>query len=177
MAGVVLIPGQTMAFPLGDQHQYDEAIRGYLDIKKSYPVQNWDIISTVDELGIINGYGYHTEIWEFVRDLTNPDMKQVKFTTPYVFLFVEKKPIDIANKNSRPLTRADADRPFPVIQSGQLTEFYYGNVDNRRTLEAKAYFWAEDYLRSHSDMTVFLETDNMKIYKIDQHKKDIVLNK
>lgn len=175
---VLVIPGQKMNFPPGDQHQYDEAIRGYLDIKANYPLKNWDIISPVDELGIIVGYGFHTELWEFVRNLEDKDKRTIEFKTPYVFLFVEKVPMDIMGDDFRPITPEDASKPFPVTTSGQLTEFYYGsNVENRRILEAKAYYWAEDYMKNHTDMKVFMDTPRYKIYEIYQGKDEVILTK
>lgn len=175
---VLLVPGQRMDFPPGDQHQYDEAMRGYLDIKKNYPLKHWVIISPVDELGVIYGYGYHYELWEFVRDLADSEVKQLTFTTPYAFLFIEKVPIDIINNEVRSITREDAEMPFPVANTPNLTEFYYGfGYQNRRILQAKAYYWAEEYIKTHKDMEVFLDTPNMKIYKIYQGKDKVILKK
>jgi hypothetical protein len=178
MLCVWLVPSQKLEFPLGDFHQYDEAMRGYLDIKKNYPFKNWVIISPVDELGVTYGYGYHYELWEFVRDLEDPNVPELTFTTPYVFLYVEKVPIDIMTNDFRPITRADAEKPFPVATSGALTEFYYGaNIQNRRILQAKAYYWAEEYLKNHQDMKVFMDTPNMKIYEIYQDDIEVILKK
>jgi hypothetical protein len=175
---VWFLPGQKSVFPLGDFHQYDEAMRGYLDIKSSYPFKNWVIISPVDELGVILGYGYHYELWEFVRDLEDSDKHEIKFTTPYAFLYVEKVPIDIMKNDFRPITREDAEMPFPIATTGALTEFYYGaNIQNRRILQAKAYYWAEEYMKKNKDMKVFLETPNMKIYEIDQGQKEVIIRK
>ncbi|MEX1029634.1 MAG: hypothetical protein WDZ91_06260 [Paenibacillaceae bacterium] len=174
---VLVVPGQRMEFPLGDQHQYDESIRAYLDIKADYPLKNWDIISPVDELGLIRGYGYHTELWEFVRDIEDTELRNQEFSTSYVFLFVEKIPIDITKEEIRPITLQDAESTFPVVTNGLLTEFYYGDIDNRRILQAKAYYWAEDYMKHNTDMTVYLDTPNMKIYKIYQGKDKVILIK
>ncbi|HEX7055755.1 MAG TPA: hypothetical protein VF260_00985 [Bacilli bacterium] len=174
---VFAVPGQWMKLPSGEMRQYDEAVRGYLDINANYPKQLWDIISSVDELGMIYGNGYHTELWEFVRDLDDPDQKALVFSTPYVFLFVEKIPIASALHDVRPISRKDAKKPFPVARGQALTEFYYGSSENRRILMAKAYYWAEEYRKSHRDMTVFLETDKYIIYKITQGKNKVVLEK
>lgn len=175
---VLNIPGQKMVFPPGDQHQYDEAIRAYLDIKENYPLLNWDIISPVDELVLTRGYGYHTELWEFVRNLDNPEKRTLKFLTPYVFLFIEKVPVDIMGNDFRPIKPEDATMPFPVATDGMLTEFYYGsNLQNRRILQAKAYYWAEEYMKTNQDMKVYMETPNYKIYEIYQDGKMVSLNK
>ena len=174
---IMWFPGQKAQFPPGDQHQYDEAVRAYLDIKKSYPLLLWDIISPVDELGMIKGYGFHTELWEFVRDLDDPGMRTIRFTTPYVFLFVEKVPIDIMGSDFRPIAFEDAAKPFPVATDSNLTEFYYGShIENRRILEAKAYYWAEEYLKTHQEMKVYMETERYKIYEVYQGKDEVVLN-
>lgn len=180
MLWVLLIPGEKVNFPLGDQHQYDESIRAYLDIKENYPLKNWDIISPVDELGLIQGYGYHTEIWEFVRNIEDKDREKLEFKTSYVFLFIEKIPIDIANEDIRPIAIEDAEAEFPVITNGSLTEFYYGNVKNRRIIQAKAYYWAEHYMKNNKnnkDMKVIMDTPYMKIYEIYQGKNEVILTK
>jgi len=176
---VLFVPGQKMSNPTNDLQQYDEAVRGYLDIKAKYPLKSWDIISPIDELGLIRGYGYHTELWEFVRDIDDPNVKDLKFATPYVFLFVEKIPLDILGlRDYRPVTVKEAEMPFPVHVSGPLTEFYYWfNLQNRRILEAKAYYWAEEYMRSNDDIKVILETPNYKIYEIYQGKDKVILTK
>jgi hypothetical protein len=176
---ILFVPGQKMIHPKNDLQEYDEAVRGYLDIKANYPLKSWNIISPVDELGLIRGYGYHTELWEFVRDIDDPDLLRLKFTTPFVFLFVEKVPLDILGlRDYRPVTLEEAEMPFPVHVSGPLTEFYYWfNLQNRRILEAKAYYWAEDYLENNKDMKVFLETSNYKIYIIFQNKDEVILTK
>ncbi|MEX2416684.1 MAG: hypothetical protein WD424_11105 [Paenibacillaceae bacterium] len=177
MLWVLFVPGQKVDFPQGDRHQYDESIRAYLDIKGNYPLKNWDVISPVDELGLIQGYGYHTELWEFVRNIEDSDKKLIEFKTSYVFLFVEKVPIDIANEDIRPISLQDAESSFPVVTTGLLTEFYYGDIQNRRILQAKAYYWAEDYMKNNNDIKVFLDTPNMKIYEIYQGKDTVTLTK
>lgn len=175
---VLLVPGAKMEYSQGTIRQYDEAIRGYLDIKKNYPFKSWVIISPVDELGVVYGYGFHYELWEFVRDLEAQDKQELKFTTPYLFLYVEKIPIDIITNDFQPITHEDAEMAFPVSDTNDLTEFYYvSNIQNRRILQAKAYYWAEEYMKKNKDMKVFLETPNMKIYEINQGQKDVIIRK
>jgi len=177
VASVLTIPGQILPFPSGNIYEYDGVVRSYLNIKANYPMNQWDIISPVDELGLIHGYGFHTEIWEFVRDLDDSSKPTLTFTTPNVFLFVEKIPIDPLKQNFQPVTLAESLKPLPVNSIGLQTEFYYGTLQNRRIIEAKAYYWAEDYMKHHKDMTVLLETNNVKIYKIYQGKDQVVITK
>lgn len=172
------IPGQKQAMPPGDRHQYDEAVRAFLDIRDAYPIKRWDIISTVNELSIIRGYGYHTEIWEFAQKLDDESVHELLFQTPHVFLFVEKIPLDVMGNDERPITIEDARAPFPVATDSNLAEFYYVyNVQNRRILMAKSYYWAEAYRKQREDMSVYLETDRFIIYEIYQGRDEVILDK
>lgn len=175
---VFFVPGQRMPSPLGYQQQYDEAFRAYLDIKEAYPAKTWNLVSTVDELGAVLEYGFHTEIWRFVQALSDPDVETIDFTTPHVFLFVEKIPLDVLGDSERPIAPEDADKPFPEAGEASPAEFYYVlNPDNRRILMAKAYYWAEKYRDVQADMGVYFETENFIIYEWYQSGEDVTIDK
>lgn len=149
--------------PVGDQMEYDEAVEAYLNIKNSYPALDWTIVSPVEQYQEIINYGYHYNLWQFVSVLSEPKDNKLEFTTDYVFIFVEKYPV---YSQDRMISEADAKAAFPKVTGTDLTEYYKGN--NRRILEAKTYYWAENYMKSHKNMEVFFDDKNMRIYKIEQ---------
>ncbi len=149
------------AVPEGNKFEYDESVNAYLKISRDFPKFNWTIISPVEQYSEVLGYGWHTELWEFVKVLTETKGKMV-IPTDYVFLFVEKYPLG----TFKPVTREDAKKKFVEI-SGKAAG-YYINLESRTILEAKAYFWAEDYMKTHKNMEVFFDSPKVKIYLIRQ---------
>jgi len=152
-----------MYVPVGNQQEYDDAVSAYFEIKRDYPRHDWTIISPVEQYNQSLGYGWHYELWEFVRLMS--DNKSLVIPTSYVFLFVEKKPF----LSKQLLDVKDAQKPFTAIYENPT--MYYTEVDSRRILEAKAYVWAEKYMKSHDNMKIFIENDLMKIYVIEQDTK------
>ncbi|WP_281885341.1 hypothetical protein [Paenibacillus sp. YYML68] len=153
------------AIPEGDRFQYDDAARAYLRIQGDFPHQEWTIVSTIEEYPLVIGYGWHYNLWEFVRDITGQgDAERVSFPTNYVFWFVEKVPLG----TERHVTEADAAQPFPTIQGDRLDD-YYRNKDSRTVLEAKTYYWAEAYRQKHPGrLEVYEDTPSMRIYLLKQ---------
>jgi len=152
-----------LAIPPPEQFQYDEAVDAYLDIRNRYPHQEWTIISPIEEYSMVLGYGWHYNLWEFVKDVTEGDKEEVIVPTNYVFLFVEKVPLG----TERMVTEADASQPFPVLTGSRLDD-YYRIQENRVILQAKAYYWAEEYRKTHKTLKIYLDSPHMRIYYLEQ---------
>jgi hypothetical protein len=146
-----------------DAYQYDTAVKAYLQIKAHLPYLNWTIVSPAEEYQLAYTYGQHKELLEFVGEITDPSGQKLKIDTDYIFFFAEKIPLG----TNIPVTEADAQKPFPA-PTGNLTEQYYVNKENRRILEAKTYYWAENYMKTHSNMEIYMDTPTMRIYKLSQ---------
>ena len=165
VAFIPLLMTTSYRFPKLRQVQYDQAVQCYLQIKQHFPMKEWTIISPVDEYPMVLNYGWHADLWSFVQNISNPSVHNLSFPTNYVFLFVEKIPVG----SKSPVDLQDAERPFPVRPGNvDRTGFYYRNVENRRILESKAFFWAEQYRRLHSDMTIYYDSPKLRVYLIRQ---------
>jgi len=172
MVIILIVYIWPIIIPVGNRYQYDEAVYAYLQIKANLPYLNWTIVGPEEELQLALTYGQHKELWEFVQSISTPDHAKLKIDTDYIFIFTEKIPLG----SKQNITEADAQKPFQE-QTGDLTAQYYGNVANRTVLEAKSYYWAEKYMKTHTNMEVYLDTDYMRIYKINQvgiHSLDLL---
>ncbi len=152
--------------PVGDRFEYDEAVQQYLNIKSNYPVLKWTIISTIEQYEQSLGYGWHYNLWEFIRDLSKSAEDKLIIPTNYIFLFVEKIPLG----DSQPLSIRDSMEPFPYI-TGEASN-YYKDRHSRRVLQAKAYFWAENYIKAHSNMNVFYDGPHLRVYMLEQEEQN-----
>jgi len=161
--------------PEGSKYEYDEAVYGYLKIKRNYfPALNWTIISPVEQYSQVIGYGWHQEIWELVaanEKLNLVSDRQFKLfndgiENKYVFIYVEKVPLFW----DKLVTIEDSKKPFP--ETPTLLNEFYTIPDKRAVIEAKAYYWAEEFMKSHNEMTVFFENEKMKIYLIEQDENN-----
>ncbi|OQB15002.1 MAG: hypothetical protein BWY15_00817 [Firmicutes bacterium ADurb.Bin193] len=146
----------------GYQAEYDQAAMSYYKIKEEFPALNWTIVSPVEQYSYSMGYGWHYNLWEFVAKAIEYPSDEFVFTTDYVFILVEKIPLNAR----KPVTIEDAQKPFPAITGG-LDE-YYTNLQKRRVIEAKAYFWLENYMAEKGDFTVYYEDEQFKIYMLKQ---------
>jgi len=164
VAAGVFFSGQIVTPPAGDRYQYDDNVKMYLQIKRDFPSLDWTIVSPMEENPLVIGYGWHTQLWEFVRTLAQPEGKTLTFTTHNVFLFVEKIPLG----SDTPITEAEAEAPFPELIGSDSTKFYYRTIENRRILEAKAYKWAENHMKHRSGITVYYDSPVLRVYLIRQ---------
>lgn len=146
-----------------DCMEYDEAAYAHLKIKQDFQINNWTVVSPVEQYSESINYGYHYNIWEYVKNI-DVDDKDIEFPTEHVFWFVEKIPLRSDSK----ITKEDAQKDFPTI-TGNLDE-YYTKPENRRIIEAKAYYILEDLLAKDENMSVYLETENFKVYMLHQNK-------
>lgn len=153
-----------MSIPKGNRYQYNDAVKVYLQIKKTIPYMNWTIISPIEELQLAYTYGQHHEIWEFVVSITQNE--RMKLDTDYLFLFTEKIPLG----TDKVVTEEDAQKILPE-NTGNPTLLYYANKENRTIIQAKAYYWAENYMKTHSNMDIYLDTPVMRVYRINQSEK------
>jgi len=176
LIGGVVVLLCFLAFPIsipqGNRYQYDDAVKSYLQIKADFSFKDWTIVSPVEEYELVLDYGIHNELWEFVQSLSNPEESKLEFTTNYIFLFTEKIPLG----TNKQISEEDALQPFPAV-TGNLTDLFYRDLHNRTMLEAKAYYWGEKYRSTHDNIEVFLDTPNMRVYKITQdgaHPTDLL---
>lgn len=162
----VFASGDIVSPPKGKQIQYNEAVQAVERIKKQFPRFDWTIVSPIEEYPMAMGYGYHMNLWEFVQHAVEDKKNEFRFSTDHVFFFVEKKPID----SSDFVSESDARQPFPIFQSGDLTDFYYRNPEHRHILQAKLLAWAAAPNDSGPKLSLWFDSPHFAVYYMRQDK-------
>jgi len=172
-----------VAKPSAFREQLTSAVEVYYDIAKYYPKNKWTIVSPVDETSMVRGRGYHYELKDFILQMDNytPDTK-IYIPTKYVFVYVEKRPIvfnDIIyyeNGFPKPTDMVTLDEAHTALDAFGETAmynplFFYANYVPRRVLEAKTYYWAQEYMKYFpKEMKVYYESSEFIVYKITQNE-------
>jgi len=140
--------------------EYNIAAEMYFKIKRDFPINNWTIVAPVEQYEEALGYGWHYELWEFVKDYpiesaTQRNLK-LKIPTPYVFIFVEKVPLKIY----------DAEYIKKLGNVTDPTVIYYRDGKRRAILEQQVTEWCEAYRASHDNMKIYYEGEVLRVYQI-----------
>jgi len=151
--------------PKGYQMEYDEAVFAYLDIKKNFETLEWTIISPVEQYSQNLGYGWHYELLDFAELVDDPESKDFTIPTNHVFIFVEKQPFTF-DGSKRHVNREDAQKTLP--EGMELANEYYMDADSRSIIESKVYYWAENYMKTHDNMRIYLDYDHFRVYHLTQ---------
>ena len=142
--------------------EYESAVKAYFSIKKEFPPLTWTLVAPVEQYEEALGYGYNYELWEFNQDYSIQDAANRQFDIPiptqFVFIFVEKNPLQIWKNNE--LAGVDPALLGP-------TQKYYRDAGGRTKLQNSMAQWCRVYLANHNDMTVYFEDDNLIIYKVE----------
>ena len=145
------------------------------------PKGTWTVVSPVEELPLVRNRGYHYELWEFISDMeVYNEAMYLEIPTKYVFFVLEKKPL-VYNEvrysdmeyNNEPIRMSDAYNIFTkeilgISETGMMK--FYNIPENRRTMEAKLYYWLEEYRKAFPEqMEVYLEDEECVVYKFEQN--------
>lgn len=152
----------TNAVPQGDQMEYDEAAYNYINIRRYERALNWTIIAPVEQYQQSLGSGWHYEIWKFIQIMSDPKSEELRIPTDVIFLFVEKIPL----RTNEKISINDAQKKFP--ETPDLSSKIYDDGESRRIIEAKAYYWAQEYMQKNDNMTVYFENEKFIVYKLEQ---------
>lgn len=162
-------------------------------IIQSFPRYTYTIVSSTDDLYQIVQYGMHEELITFLKAVEQG--QSYYLPTEYVFLYVEKKPIQHAqyHYSSGPAWLATdiyADNfrmgasKYPEIYAAQITDeeaqrsvleyptaySSYGNLDSRTVINSKVYKWCQDFadLFDH-EMKIYYEDEDFVCYYFRQN--------
>jgi hypothetical protein len=151
---------------------YESMARVTDQIANDYERFTYTIVGTPQQRQQILGDGWFIEQWVFARDASlrsarDPGYQMnarqgipkgsrdvgdiLAIPTQDVFIFVEK---DIY--------------PVPELAPDGPTEEYYFNREKRGRIQARIYVWSELYMRYHTDMSVYHEDDDIKVYRISR---------
>jgi hypothetical protein len=149
--------------------EYNSAISVYYNVKKEYPLFDWTLVAPVEQYQEALGYGYHYELWKFNEDFSLVDASNPLFDIPipttYIFIYVEKIPLQIWTNNEIAST--------PEYFKGK-TEIHYRDSVGRAKLEKSMWEWCEAYMKTHDNMTVFFENEELKVYKVEHDPSEWV---
>lgn len=148
-------------------YQHEGALKAYCKIRENYEFLDWTVVSPVEELSEVYGYGYHYELWKFVQEFKLSDAKNrdfdfgQKIPSENIFIFVEKDPLLVWYTIP------------PTVYQVSEAEKYYRMYHERKRLEKQISEWIEEYRKSHyglsDDAEVFYEDKDIVVFYI-QHK-------
>jgi len=151
----------TYTLPKGNQLQYDESIEAYLKIKDEFSMQEWTIVSSIEEYPLAIDYGWHYNLTDFIINISNEE--ELKFPTKDVFLFVEKIPVGTTEK----ITSANVT-DFSLPARGEVLDFYR-LPEYRKILHEKTWYWIEGVQEKHPNLLkIYLDTPSFTVYHLEQ---------
>lgn len=188
---VIIAFGNYHGFLMEYLTRYDAAVMVTNSIIDNFIKNKYTIVSPVDELYQVAPYGRHEELLTFVQEIQKEDYK---LPTEYVFLFVEKRPIEYAQihffKGPSWLGSAKYTEQYPYInvhpnvitqeisrETAQkdillfdLLSHSYTNLDSRTILESKAYLWCQNFSKIHPfEVNAYYEDENFVCYYFKQN--------
>lgn len=174
--------------------RYDAAVEVTNRIVASLPAQTYTVVSTTDEFYQLVETGFHEELLTFLQRERDPTYT---IPTPYVFLYVEKRPIHYAQKHFASGPRWLAEEKYypmyeslnsasqcPGIRGGEISgdmadqDIRYGlklsdtasDLDGRIILESKAYRWFQTFSEMYPyEGRVLYEDDDFLCYGFEQN--------
>ena len=154
--------------------------------------ESFTVVSSVDELYQVKGYGYHEEAVRFIHE-----MKEETYTLPteYVFLYIEKQPLDyahtclldgmplLAKQEYLELYGATRCCQSPDVLHSEISEenanldIYipishasYTNLVRRTVINSRLYQWAERFRELYPyHLTTVYEDDAFVCYMFRQN--------
>ncbi len=188
---MIIASGNYHGFLMEYLTRYDAAVMVTNSIIENFPKNKYTIVSPVDELYQVAQYGRHEELLTFVQEIQKKDYT---LPTDYVFLFVEKKPIEYAqlhffqgpswlgsNKYSErypditihpnvvaeEISKEDALKD--VLFYSLLSESY-SFIESRVILESKAYLWCQNFAKLYPfEVNTYYEDEDFICYYFKQN--------
>lgn len=149
--------------------RYDSAVEVTNSIIEEFPKDSYTVISPRDEACQVELYGEHEEIVEFIE---NCDSEFYSIPTKYVFIYVEKKPIEYRQFYyfSGPSWLAKSGKSR-IVSSKVSKEAAQGDLsglipksryrEGRTILESKAYEWCRQFQQRYpSVLKIYYEDDD-----------------
>ena len=129
----------------------------------------WTILSANDEFRMVEEYGYHYEMITFLREIKDPEKKELTIPTKNVYFFIEKKPVNYASTanalEGTPVSEEYAAQPIPS-DSG----IYCYQGTHRWITMSHMYYWAQKMQALYpNEMQVYYETDDFICYRLQQN--------
>jgi hypothetical protein len=139
--------GATMRARLVDYSGYGETAYAVLRISQQLEPFTWTLISYGQEYPMVLGRGFHLNGADFVEQF-DPAESPLRIPTPHVFIAVEKKP-----------------HRFQI--NNWATRF------DRSSIEERLQTWCMVYGLTHHDIRVYLDDDDVRVYRIDRRDEPV----
>ncbi len=172
--------------------RYNSAVMTTQSIIDSLPEQSYTICSTTDEIYQMIEHGYHEELINFHNESSSDDYT---IPTKYIFIYVEKKPIQYAQSHffTGPSWLALEKYPSfynsfvsqcPDITTSEISKelaeeapssfpykaSVYSNLVNRTYVESSIQEWIDDFSTIYpNEVHVYYEDDDFVCYYIEQN--------
>ena len=172
--------------------RYNSVVDVTNNIIKNFPQYSYTIVSPTDELYQVIEYGRHEEIYNFVKVIQS---NAYSLPTEYIFLYVEKKPIQYAQShfytgpewlakekytqyytmyfsegnqlNQSTISDDFADRDFMFFLKESQN---YSDLASRTILESKLNRWCKQFEHKFpNDINTYYEDDDFVCYVIRQN--------
>lgn len=172
--------------------RYNSVVDVTNNIIKNFPQYSYTIVSPTDELYQVIEYGRHEEIYNFVKVIQS---NAYSLPTEYIFLYVEKKPIQYAQShfytgpewlakekytqyytmyfsegnqlNQSTISDDFADRDFMFFLKESQN---YSDLASRTILESKLNRWCKQFEHNFpNDINTYYEDDDFVCYVIRQN--------
>lgn len=172
--------------------RYNSVVDVTNNIIKNFPQYSYTIVSPTDELYQIIEYGRHEEIYNFVKVIQS---NAYSLPSEYIFLYVEKKPIQYAQShfytgpewlakekytqyytmyfsegnqlNQSTISDDYADRDFMFFLKESQN---YSDLASRTILESKLNRWCKQFEHNFpNDINTYYEDDDFVCYVIRQN--------
>ncbi len=176
--------------------RYNAAVTVTNEIMESLPQNTYTIVSPTDEIYQVIQDGRHEELLTF---MTSQVKTSYTLPTEYIFIFVEKRPIQYAHSHffSGPdwlalekyqdmytysysvcpdvacsqISSKAAKEPIRFFNSPSHT---YSNLDSRTIVESKAYAWCQRFKELYPyEFKVYYEDDDFVCYYIQQNPQHL----
>lgn len=172
--------------------RYNSVVDVTNNIIKNFPQYSYTIVSPTDELYQVIEYGRHEEIYNFVKVIQS---NAYSLPSEYIFLYVEKKPIQYAQShfytgpewlakekytqyytmyfsegnqlNQSTISDDYADRDFMFFLKESQN---YSDLASRTILESKLNRWCKQFEHNFpNDINTYYEDDDFVCYVIRQN--------
>ena len=190
-----IMTGNYHGYFYNELTRYRSVVNVTNSIVQSFPEYNYTVVSSTDDLYSIVQYGRHEELVEFLKTIEKG--KEYYIPTEYIFIYVEKHPIEHAqyHYSSGPdwlATDVYADTnvlhtrtsKYPEIFASQIsdedakrsvldypTEYSsYRDIDSRTVINSKADKWCRDFADMYdNEMKIYYEDDDFICYYFRQN--------
>lgn len=192
ICGSVIMSGNYHGYLYCELSRYNTAINVTDSIINKFPKYSYTIVSTTDELYHVVNDGRHEELLTFIQEV---DKEEYKLPTEYVFLYVEKRPIEygqnhyfcgpgwLAGEKYVDFYSTFASR-CPKVNASEISEeesqkdvllyerpsLSYTTMKSRIILESKAYLWCQNFSKRYPfEMNVYYEDEDFVCYYFRQN--------